>query len=70
MRPNWTKDYRNVCGERAELEAFARDGVAGTASLCGRCLGPPGPRRSLSGMRVRLTLAFRFPRSHVNLVAN
>jgi hypothetical protein len=50
VRPNWTKDYRKVCGEREELEAFARDGVAGTASQCSRCLGSPlGPRRSLSG---------------------
>lgn len=38
VRSNWTKDYQKVCGERSELEAFARDEVGGNASPCSRCL--------------------------------
>jgi hypothetical protein len=37
VRSNWTKEYRKVCGERGELEAFARDEVGGDAQLCSRC---------------------------------
>lgn len=37
VRSNWTKDYRKVCGERRELEAFARNEVGGDTQLCSRC---------------------------------
>jgi hypothetical protein len=37
VRSNWTKDYRKVCGDRTELEAFARDQVGGDSQLCSRC---------------------------------
>jgi hypothetical protein len=36
-RSNWTKDYRKVCGECGELEAFAREEVGGDTQLCSRC---------------------------------
>ena len=36
-RSNWTKDYRKVCGERGELEAFAREEADGDTQLCSRC---------------------------------
>jgi hypothetical protein len=38
VRSNWTKDYRKVCGERGELEAFARQEVRGHTTTCSRCL--------------------------------
>lgn len=34
----WTADYIKVCGPRADLEAFARHDVGGTARACGLCL--------------------------------
>jgi hypothetical protein len=34
----WTKDYRKICGEREELESYARDAVGGDIRLCGQCL--------------------------------
>jgi hypothetical protein len=34
----WTADYVKYCGERAELEAFARDHLAGDLRSCGLCL--------------------------------
>lgn len=34
----WTAGYVKYCGERAELEAFARDHLAGDLRSCGLCL--------------------------------
>ncbi|MGN9890413.1 hypothetical protein [Micromonospora sp. L31] len=42
----WTAAYAKICGDRDELEAFARQGLGGEATLCGRCLDrtvTPGP---------------------------
>ena len=56
----WTADYVKYCGERAELEAFARDHLAGDLRSCGLCLrrsverhqpstSPVGPARAPQG---------------------
>lgn len=34
----WTKDYRKFCGERGELESYARNEVGGDTHPCGQCL--------------------------------
>ncbi len=39
----FTGDYVKVCGDREELEAFARQ-LGGQAQPCGRCLAPAGRR--------------------------
>ncbi|MGH3176310.1 MAG: DUF7662 domain-containing protein, partial [Streptosporangiaceae bacterium] len=68
----FTGDYAKVCGERAELEGFARD-LGGQAQPCGLCLAHPaeprhgpaggkyGPLREYlvkcTGDRVRMTFA-------------
>jgi hypothetical protein len=44
----WTADYVKYCGERAELEAFARDHLAGDLRSCGLCLRRPAERRQPS----------------------
>jgi hypothetical protein len=41
----WTVDYVKFCGERAELEAFARDALAGDLRPCGLCLRGFAPGR-------------------------
>jgi hypothetical protein len=69
----FTGDYAKVCGEREELEGFARK-LGGQAQPCGLCLGQPGqfPHRastrgkygplrdhlaSCTGIRERMTFA-------------
>jgi pimeloyl-ACP methyl ester carboxylesterase len=35
---HWTLDYIKLCGERAELESYARGTIGGPAHACGSCL--------------------------------
>jgi hypothetical protein len=34
----WTHDYIKVCGDRNELEEFARRQIGGAAKPCGLCI--------------------------------
>jgi hypothetical protein len=34
----WTRDYIKFCGERAELDEFARRQIGGSANPCRRCI--------------------------------
>lgn len=40
-RRQWTVAYAKICGDRDQLEAFARRDLGGEATLCGRCLPHP-----------------------------
>jgi hypothetical protein len=49
----WTGDYVKYCGERAELEAFARDHLAGDPQPCGLCLRESAARRKSPAAHAR-----------------
>jgi hypothetical protein len=34
----WTREYRKICGERAELESYARNDVGSDVHPCAHCL--------------------------------